>query len=145
MAMATEWQPLHVKNAWKVYKRKRLNCNNFYGISFSFVFLLVVDRNFHMYVQSRFSDFKFSDNLWFSDYFSKDHFSICYKKSFDLVTLCDLVTIFEETKSVTKSRLQCTSIQHSTFFDICTYLSCSMILWSLYFETFYDLPTYFYR
>ena len=39
-------------------------------------------------VQSRFSDIKFSD-----------YFSIYYIKSFDLVT------VFEETKSVTKSRL----------------------------------------
>ena len=31
-----------------------------------------------------------------------------YIKSFDLVTLCDLVTVFAETKSVTKSRLHCT-------------------------------------
>ena len=30
-------------------------------------------------------------------------------KSFNLVTLCDLVTVFMETKSVTKSRLQRTS------------------------------------
>ena len=30
-----------------------------------------------------------------------------YIKSFDFVTLCDLVTVFEETKSVTKSRLHC--------------------------------------
>ena len=29
-------------------------------------------------------------------------------KTIRLVTLCDLVTVFEETKSVTKSRLQCT-------------------------------------
>ena len=42
-------------------------------------------------VQSRFSDNKFSDNLWFSDYFSKTNFQI---KSFDLVTLCNLVTVF---------------------------------------------------
>ena len=27
-------------------------------------------------VQSRFSDFKFSDNLWFSDYFAKTIFQI---------------------------------------------------------------------
>ena len=31
------------------------------------------------------------------------------KKSFDLVTLWDLMTVFAETKSVTKSRLHCTS------------------------------------
>ena len=36
----------------------------------------------------------------FSDYFS-DHFSICYIKSFNLVTLCYLVTVSAETKSVT--------------------------------------------
>ena len=29
-------------------------------------------------VQSRFSDIKFSDNLWFSDYFEKTIFSIYY-------------------------------------------------------------------
>ena len=60
MAMATEWQPLHVKNAWKVYERKKFNCNYFYGISFSFVFLLVVERNFHMYVQKPLSYVKYS-------------------------------------------------------------------------------------
>ena len=56
-----------------------------------------------MYVcrmQSQLSDIEFSDNLWFSDYFS-----IYYIKSFDLVTLRDLVTVFAETKNVTKSRL----------------------------------------
>ena len=59
-------------------------------------------------VQSRFSDIKFSDNLWFSDYiFYKDHFSFHYIKAFHLVTLCELVTVFVETKSVTKSRLHC--------------------------------------
>ena len=40
--------------------------------------------------------------------FFKDYFSIFYIKSFDSVTLCDLVTVFAETKSVTKSRLHCT-------------------------------------
>ena len=55
-------------------------------------------------VQSRFSDIKFSDNLWFSDYFSKTIFQLTkYIKSFNLVTICDLVTVFAETKSVTKS------------------------------------------
>ena len=39
--------------------------------------------------------------------FYKDRFSIYYIKSFNLVTLCDLVTVFAETKSVTKSRLHC--------------------------------------
>jgi hypothetical protein len=48
-------------------------------------------------VQSRFSDIKFSGDL----VFCKDHFSIYYVKSFDLVT------IFAEIKSVTKSRLHC--------------------------------------
>ena len=47
---------------------------------------------------------RFSDNLWL---FCKDHFSIYYIKSFNLATLCDLVTVFVETKSVTKSRLHC--------------------------------------
>ena len=54
---------------------------------------------FYCTVQSRFSD------IIFSDYF---HFSIYYIKSFDLVTLWDLVTVFAETKSVPKSRLHCT-------------------------------------
>ena len=31
-----------------------------------------------------------------------------YIKSFDLLTLCNLATVFAETKSVTKSRLHCT-------------------------------------
>ena len=57
-------------------------------------------------MQSRFSDIKFSDNLWFSDYFAKTFFSIYYIKSFDLVT------VFAETKSVTKSRL------HVTYFVV---------------------------
>ena len=54
-------------------------------------------------VRSRFNDIKFSDNLWFRNYFS-----IYSIKSFNLVTLCDLVTVFVETKIVTKSRLHCT-------------------------------------
>ena len=37
----------------------------------------------------------------------KYHFSIYYIKSFDLVTLCGLVTVFAEAKSVTKSRVHC--------------------------------------
>jgi hypothetical protein len=48
-------------------------------------------------MQSRFSDIKLSNDLFF-----KDHFSIYYIMSFDLVT------VFAETKSVTKSRLHCT-------------------------------------
>ena len=53
---------------------------------------------------------RFSDNLWFNDYFANTIFSIFYIKSFDLVTLCNLVTVFAETKSVTKSRLHCICI-----------------------------------
>ena len=49
--------------------------------------------------------FQFSDNLWYSDYFAKN---IYYIKSYDLVTLCDLVIVFAGTKSVTKSRVHCT-------------------------------------
>ena len=58
-------------------------------------------------VQSR-----FSDNLWFSDYlFFKDQFITSYYiKSFDFVT------ISEEAKSVTKSRLHC-SFGYSNIFD----------------------------
>ena len=37
--------------------------------------------------------------------FSKDHFSIYNITSLGLVILCDLVTVFDETKSVTKLRL----------------------------------------
>ena len=60
-------------------------------------------------VQSWFSDIKFSDNLRFSDYlFFKDHFSIYYIKIIHLVTLSGCVTVFVETKSVTKSRVHCT-------------------------------------
>ena len=51
-------------------------------------------------VQSRFS------NIEFSGYSSTDHFSIYYIKSTCLVT-CNLLTIFAETKSVTKSRVHC--------------------------------------
>ena len=62
-------------------------------------------------VQSWFSDIKFSDNLWLSDYFSKTIFQFTKDiKSTYLVTLCDLLTIFVETKSVTKSRVHCISI-----------------------------------
>ena len=38
-------------------------------------------------------------------------------KSFDLVTLYNLVTVFEETKSVTKSRLHCT-LQNLTLWNV---------------------------
>ena len=58
-------------------------------------------------VQSPFIDIIFTGNLWISDYFSKTIFSIYYIKSFDLVTLCNLVTVFAETKSVTNSRVHC--------------------------------------
>ena len=39
---------------------------------------------------------------------------IYYIESFDLMILCDLVTVFTETKSVTKSRLHC-SMNYSNF------------------------------
>ena len=38
--------------------------------------------------------------------FQRPFFNLLHK-SFDLVTLCKLVTIFVETKSVTKSRVHC--------------------------------------
>ena len=99
-------------------------------------------------VQTWFSDIKFSDNSWFSDYFTKTIFNllaIYYMKSFNLVTLfnimyflqkddimlhftlsgssditgcqcllrklvtlCNLVRVFVEDKSVTELRLLCT-------------------------------------
>ena len=58
---------------------------------------------------------KFSDNLLFSDCFTTTIFQFTtYIKSFDSVTLCDLVKVFVETKSITKSRLHCIRIQFST-------------------------------
>ena len=48
-----------------------------------------------MQCESWFSAIEFSDNLRFRDYFSKE------MKSKYLVTLCDLVTVFAQTKSVT--------------------------------------------
>ena len=44
-------------------------------------------------------------------------FLIYYIKSFDLVTLWDLVTVFAETKSVTKSRLHCTFNSENQEYD----------------------------
>ena len=38
----------------------------------------------------------------------QNHFSIYYIKTIYLVTLSDLVTVFVESKSVTKSRVHCT-------------------------------------
>ena len=52
-------------------------------------------------VLSWFSDIKFSDNLCFSV------LSIYLIKSLHFVTLCNLVTVFAETKSVTKLRWHC--------------------------------------
>ena len=49
-------------------------------------------------VQSRFSDIEFSDNLWFSDYFTKKHFSFYYMKAFNLVTIYNLVTVLRRPK-----------------------------------------------
>ena len=69
-------------------------------------------------MQSRFSDIKFSDNLWISDYFTKTIFSIYYIKSFDLVTLCNLMTVFVETRSVNKSRLHCSSYQKNIWLEV---------------------------
>ena len=37
------------------------------------------DEHLTSTVQSRFSDIKFSDNLWFSDYFSKNIFNLLHK------------------------------------------------------------------
>ena len=52
-------------------------------------------------VESRLFDIKFGNNLWFNDcIFCKD---IYYIKSFDLLTFCNVVTVF----AATKSRLHC--------------------------------------
>ena len=50
---------------------------------------------------------KFSDNQQFSGYFSKH-----YIKSIHLLTKYHLVTVFEETKSVTKSGVHGTYLVH---------------------------------
>ena len=60
-------------------------------------------------VLSWFRDIKFSDNLWFSDCVTKTVFSIYYIKSFNLVTLCDLVTVLQRPK-VSLNR-DCTAVQ----------------------------------
>ena len=70
----------------------------------------LVFTNIGSTVQSGFSNIKFSDNLWFSDYFTNTVFSIYHIKSFDFVISCNLVTVFAETKNVTKSRLHCIAI-----------------------------------
>ena len=60
-------------------------------------------------VQSRFRDITFSDNLQFSGYFSTDHYSIDYMKQKPIysVILYNLMTVFVETKSVNRSRVDC--------------------------------------
>ena len=75
----------------------------------------LVFSNIGITVQSRFSDNKFSDNLCFSDYFTKTIFSIYNIKFFDFVTLFNLVTVFEETKSITKLILHCIAICRMQF------------------------------
>ena len=50
-------------------------------------------------------------------------------KSFDLVTLCDLVIVFAETKSVTKSRLHCTRNLAKSYF------SPDLLSFTLFFES----------
>ena len=64
----------------------------------------------HSTVQSRFSDIIFSDNLRFSDSFQKTiiYFTTSIYLHY-LVKICDKVTFFAQTKSVTKSRVHCTS------------------------------------
>jgi hypothetical protein len=62
----------------------------------------------------------FSDNLRFCDCFAKEHiFNLLHK----IITLCDLVTDFLETKCVTKSRVHCTSsiVKYRQFFRRHTY------------------------
>ena len=64
--------------------------------------------------------------------FYKDHFSIYYIKSFDLVTLCNLVTVFAETKSVTKSRLHCTRKYGHQRWQIFSPFGCERLyIWAL--------------
>ena len=65
----------------------------------------------HCTQQSRFSDIKFSDNLWFSDYFQRPFFNLLHKiirfsdiRGHSITTWTsplDLVTVYAETKSVT--------------------------------------------
>ena len=58
-------------------------------------------------VQSWFSDIEFSDKLWFSDY-NTVFFNLLHKIIWFSDTI-NLVTVFADTKSVTKSRLNCIS------------------------------------
>ena len=54
----------------------------------------------------------------FQRQFFKDNFSIYCTISFHIVTLCDLVKVFAETKSVTKSRLHPATKNHWKFSNI---------------------------
>ena len=67
-----------------------------------------MNLNFRMYVQCNL-DLVTSNLVTNCDLvlFCKTFFSMYYIKSFDLVTSCNLVTVFAETKSVTKLRLHC--------------------------------------
>jgi hypothetical protein len=67
-----------------------------------------MNLNFRMYVQFNL-DLVTSNLVTNCDLvlFCKTFFSMYYIKSFDLVTSCNLVTVFAETKSVTKLRLHC--------------------------------------
>jgi hypothetical protein len=56
-------------------------------------------------IQSQLSDIGFSDNLQFSSNFAKKQIESSYE-----VTLCDLVTAFVETQSITKSRFYCSTL-----------------------------------
>ena len=61
-------------------------------------------------MQSWLSGIKFSSNLQSSGHFSKDYFLIYCIEFMYLVTLCNLMTGFACTKSVSESRVHCTAV-----------------------------------
>ena len=63
-------------------------------------------------MQSRFSDIEFSDNLWFSDYFTKKLFFNSLHKIIQFSDIMRFSDVFADTKSVTKSRFHKSYITH---------------------------------